>query len=148
MGSRRQQVSLIAVALAAGLVAASCQSSRSGSSASPAPPTAPRQAPPTDLASDEALYHGLAGNSILGFTTSGAPTCEYYRADGAVMTSNAGREATGSWTVEGSQACQQLNGPPVCKQFSFNPDGSVSSWIVGSNTPAFGEVVTGDRCTT
>ncbi len=147
MGSRRQPAYRLAMVIAAGVFAASCQSSSSGSSASPAPAT-PRQAPPTNLASDEALYHGLAGNSILGFTTSGAPTCEYYRADGEVTVSNAGRDATGSWTVEGSQACQQLDGPPVCKQFSFNPDGSVSSWIVGSNTPAFGEVVTGNRCTT
>ena len=147
MGSRRHRRFRIALALTAGILAASCQASSSGSSPSQGPPPGPRQAPPTNVASDDALYNGLAGNSILGFTEAGQPTCEYYRADGAVMTSNAGRAATGSWTVEGSEACQQLEGPPVCKLFSFSGDGSVSSWLSGSNTPVLGEVVAGNRCT-
>ena len=148
MDSRLHLASLIAMAAAAALVAASCQSSARGSRATPASAPVPQQAAPSNLASGDALYNGLAGNSILGFTAAGEPTCEYFRADGAVMTSNAGREATGTWTVDGTEACQQLDGPPVCKLFSFAGDGSVSSWLAGTNTPIRGEVVAGDRCST
>ena len=142
----------IAPVLALGLAVAACQSSSSSSGGATRPPAQPAlaarapSAPPADAPGDQDLYRELAGNSIVGFNAAGQPTCEYYRADGALMTSIGSQAADGTWTVDGQQACQQLGGAPVCKIYAFGQGGSVQYWYSADNTSSIGEVVAGNRC--
>ncbi|MCB9949133.1 MAG: hypothetical protein H6842_15130 [Rhodospirillaceae bacterium] len=141
----------LALFLMVAIAGGACQSSTSSNApaSSGAPPAIAARAPsapPANAPSDQDLYLELAGFSIVGFNGSGEPTCEYYRADGALMTSAGSRQAEGTWAVNGQQACLQLGGAPICKIYSFAPDGSVQYWFTADNTSTIGEVVAGNRC--
>lgn len=147
----KSHIGRLALFLAVAATGAACQTSSAPrtpavSNAPPAIAARAPSAPPADAPQDQDLYRELAGNSIVGFNSSGEATCEYYRADGALMTATGSRMAEGTWAVTGPQACLQVSGAPVCKIYSFSSDGQVQYWFTADNTSTIGEVVAGNRC--